>query len=130
MIATYKPAEALPDSYAGLRQEDGAWVVYRPDGVVLDPTPSQALHNHSPTGFAWGYEGSGPAQLALAILLDYTNIEAHALEYYQDFKREIIARFQQDQNWFLSTERISEWLSQQPGTDWLGEMLDEMEKGG
>ena len=24
--------------------------------------------DHSPTGFAWGYEGSGPAQLAWALL--------------------------------------------------------------
>jgi len=39
------------------------------DGKLLDPAPSQALHNHSPDGFAWGYQGSGPAQLALAILL-------------------------------------------------------------
>jgi hypothetical protein len=39
------------------------------DGVKLDPKPSQKLRNHSPDGFAWGYPGSGPAQLALAILL-------------------------------------------------------------
>jgi len=31
----------------------------------LSPGPSQAVYNHSPTGFSWGYEGSGPAQLAL-----------------------------------------------------------------
>jgi len=28
------------------------------------------LFNHSPGGFEWGYGGSGPAQLALAILAD------------------------------------------------------------
>ena len=28
------------------------------------------LRNHSPTGFSWGYGGSGPAQLALAICAD------------------------------------------------------------
>jgi hypothetical protein len=28
--------------------------------------------NHSPTGFAWGYSGSGSAQLAVAILADWT----------------------------------------------------------
>jgi hypothetical protein len=28
------------------------------------------LRNHSPTGFAWGYGGSGPSQLSLAILSD------------------------------------------------------------
>lgn len=29
------------------------------------------IRNHSPTGFEWGYGGSGPAQLALAILADH-----------------------------------------------------------
>lgn len=49
----------------------------RPDGhrvVVLDgdhtyPLPHVA--HHSPTGYAWGYAGSGPADLALSILADY-----------------------------------------------------------
>ena len=45
--------------------------VLRPNGEVLDPKPSQKIWNHSPTGFEWGYGGSGPAQLALALLLDY-----------------------------------------------------------
>lgn len=38
----------------------------------LDPAPSQKVRNHSPDGFEFGYAGSGPAQLALAILLDFT----------------------------------------------------------
>ncbi len=37
----------------------------RPLGPRLD------LANHSPDGFSWGYGGSGPAQLALAILADH-----------------------------------------------------------
>lgn len=32
--------------------------------------PSLRLRNHSPTGFEWGYLGSGPSQLALALVLD------------------------------------------------------------
>lgn len=39
------------------------------DGKELDPKPSQEMRNHSPDGFNWGYGGSGPAQLALAIML-------------------------------------------------------------
>lgn len=48
-------------------QSDGHAV--RVDGKPLDPGPSLAVFNHSPTGFSWGYGGSGPAQLALALLL-------------------------------------------------------------
>ena len=41
----------------------------RLDGAVLLPDRSQAQHNHSPDGFSWGYTGSGPSQLALALTL-------------------------------------------------------------
>ena len=56
------------------------------DGQRLDPRPSQALVNHIHDGFSWGYGGSGPAQLALAILLHATGEPDVALEYYQAFK--------------------------------------------
>ena len=39
------------------------------DEEYLDPEISQKVRNHSPDGFNWGYCGSGPAQLALAIVL-------------------------------------------------------------
>jgi hypothetical protein len=31
------------------------------DNKKLNPGPSQAIWNHSPDGFNWGYHGSGPA---------------------------------------------------------------------
>jgi len=48
------------------------------------------LVHHSPTGFEWGYNGSGPAQLALALLADALG-EDLALKCYQDFKSAVIA---------------------------------------
>jgi len=61
------------------------------NGEPLSPTPSQKLINHSPDGFAWGYGGSGPAQLALAILLSRLT-ESEAVEMYQEFKWQVVAR--------------------------------------
>lgn len=61
------------------------------DGQVLAPTRSQRVWNHSPDGFAWGYGGSGPAQLALAILLEAGLDEARAVELHQAFKWAIVA---------------------------------------
>jgi hypothetical protein len=58
------------------------------DGRWLDPKPSQAVSNHSPDGFNWGYGESGPAQLALAILLELTGKP----DGYQDFKWNVIAK--------------------------------------
>ena len=45
---------------------------------------------HSPTGIEWGYGGSGPADLALSVLLALTDEKA-ANALYQRFKHEVVA---------------------------------------
>ena len=60
------------------------------DGVLLDPVPSQNIRNHSPDGFNWGYPGSGPSQLALAICLVILP-EEEAKRRYQQFKWNLIS---------------------------------------
>ncbi len=77
------------------------------DGRPLNPRLD--LFNHSPTGFAWGYGGSGPAQLALAILADCVGDE-EALKYYQDFKFAIIARLPKDDPWEATEEQVRDVL--------------------
>jgi len=61
-------------------------------GKQLFPQRSQKLINHSPDGFSWGYGGSGPAQLSLAILLQFMPAE-FACEFYQDFKWNVVAKW-------------------------------------
>ena len=78
---------------------------------LLDPKPSQQLHNHSPAGFEWGYGGSGPAQLALSILLDFTGDEEVALNNYQAFKYQFIASLsQEDMQWTITGNDIAAFL--------------------
>jgi hypothetical protein len=60
------------------------------NGHLLTPERSQQVYNHSPDGFNWGYGGSGPAQLALAILLELYPQDV-ALRNYQQFKADHIA---------------------------------------
>ena len=60
---------------------------------------------HSPTGFEWGYGGSGPAQLAFALLLDFFESPSEAMLYYQDFKWKVIAKIRTDE-WDLTEEDI------------------------
>ena len=84
------------------------------DGMELDPRYSQAVINHSPDGFNWGYGGSGPAQLALALLLEETG-RRRALAHYQAFKWQNIARMVQDKPWTLSSVDILDWLNKQEG---------------
>jgi hypothetical protein len=62
---------------------------------------------HSPTGFAWGYLGSGPAQLAFAILLDYFGDPARAQSLYQQFKFAVIADLPMDEPWEITSDEIS-----------------------
>ena len=55
------------------------------DGAPLDIDRIFDVRDHSPTGFEWGYGGSGPAQLALSILQEATDEET-AVDLYQDLK--------------------------------------------
>lgn len=80
--------------YVGECTPDGCDVmvldVQHEDGGYMLP-PRNDLMNHSPDGFNWGYGGSGPAQLALAILADALGDDRQALRHYQSFKRKVIA---------------------------------------
>jgi hypothetical protein len=86
--------------YQGRRKSDGSFEILA-DGDALDIKPSLKISNHSPTGFECAYGGSGPAQSALAILLDYTGKRYFAERYHQDFKWKYIAT--SEKNGFLIT---------------------------
>lgn len=88
---------------------------------------------HSPTGFEWGYGGSGPAELARCILIDHFGVErscaycgtqfdderchqcgARSATFplpvsYQDFKSELIATLDREEPWSITSEQIDEW---------------------
>jgi Family of unknown function (DUF6166) len=69
--------------------------------------PGYKYIQHSPTGFAWGYLGSGPAQLAFAILLDHFGMPGPAVLHYQDFKHNVIASLNVNDGWELTSDQIS-----------------------
>lgn len=73
------------------------------DGELLPQR--QDLRNHSPGGFEWGYAGSGPAQLSLAMLA-YLYGDEFAMKHYQDFKQLVIARLAQEEEWLMTTDEI------------------------
>lgn len=68
------------------------------NGELLSHKQSLKIRNHSPSGFAWGYMGSGPTQLSLAILMKYCEEAGYekfvdlALASYHDFKHYFIAK--------------------------------------
>jgi hypothetical protein len=75
----------------------------------VDLQRSLRYRQHSPTGFSWGYNGSGPAQLAFAILLTACGPE-FAEQHYQDFKRDVIAAIPQDSRSWRAEIDLQEWL--------------------
>jgi len=82
-------------------------VVYNGRGRQLDLAASLKIVNHSPTGFSWGYGGSGPAQLSLAILLDHLNGDKErALELYQSFNMLVVSQLPMDDDFALTDEQI------------------------
>jgi hypothetical protein len=76
----------------------------------LSPYLSQKLYNHSPDGFNWGYGGSGPSQLALAILLHFTD-KKFALSNYMDFKFEIIAALPHG-DFEIEESVVTDWIKE------------------
>jgi len=96
--------------YTGCRDADGCRIWVEEPGKrkrQLNPERSLKVRNHSPTGFEWGYCGSGPAQAALAILLDC--IGDVAADTYQSFKNHVVARM--PSTWELTEQEIMIWLA-------------------
>mgnify|MGYP001085861647 CR=1 FL=1 len=92
----------IRDGYAGTRTPDGSVVVRIRNGVQ---EPLRHLVHHSPTGFEWGYGGSGPADLARSIIADALGIIDPAI--YQEFKREFVAGW--GDRWEISLEQVRAW---------------------
>lgn len=77
--------------------------------------------NHSPTGFEWGFYGSGPSQLAYAILRSYFVIGRKydtpqgirkAKSLYMLFKQDFVAKWHGEE-WEISSDMIEYWVSTQ-----------------
>jgi len=90
-----------------------------PGTVLLDgarlPLPAlngEVERRHSPTGYQWGYAGSGPAELARAILVAlYPDDPLVRLPVcYQHFKADVIAKLPRAAFRLTSTE-VDQWFA-------------------
>lgn len=79
------------------------------NGELLDLIPSLKFRRHSPTGFDWGYRGSGPSQLAFAIMLEVLPYWAAELMYVR-FRDDVLLHLDNDK-WTLTDAQISGWVS-------------------
>ena len=105
-------------------------VIYSDDSIKFLRLPSSNhIRNHSPAGYGFSYSGSGPAQLSLSILVEALGEEL-AVQLYQKFKREFVAKAEGDE-FRVTASTVREWAERQalsPSSDALdvwGESLGE-----
>lgn len=103
----------MPKAYAGIRSKasNRLRVIRLHVGSPLPLCLNEV--NHSPDGFECGYGGSGPAQLAYALLRDYIGPD-RALELYHAFKWTVIAGLPTDRPWTLTADDIDSALARIP----------------
>jgi hypothetical protein len=107
----------LPFEYRGKRMPDGDAKVIILHEDSLDGYGTEPLKHHvrhSPTGFSWGYGGSGPAELARCILLDYAerigdDDKSFYEDNYQRFKWLKIATAK-GTTFVISSQEIAVWV--------------------
>lgn len=103
--------------YKGIRARDGLAVFVLEEGVGF-ARPLKHFVHHSPTGFECGYEGSGPADLALSIAADVLGPETERVKIYggtvgqrawnihQVVKRLLVARLPGREDWLVEESEV------------------------
>jgi len=76
----------------------------------LNIQDSLKIRDHSPTGFNWGYNGSGPAQTALAIMLELCKSKEQAERLYQDFKEDFVSNMKKGEEWEEPLKSVTNWI--------------------
>jgi hypothetical protein len=117
---SYNPREVLDSHMNGMcakgrRPGDKYVLTHTPMGevVTINGYPLDQCSeyvNHSALGFSWGYGGSGPAQLALALIVDAVGRPDVARRFYQDFKWAFISRLDSESNHEFTVGDVILWL--------------------
>jgi len=91
--------------YSGKRTIDG--IVVTVDGVPLSERFDMQIRDEK--GFEWGYEGSAPCQLALAILMAHFDDAKRASSQVELFAVSVVANL--DNDWTLTSQDIDKALN-------------------
>lgn len=94
-------------SYTGERAPDGTVRVRVVQGGSARPLEHPV--RHAPGGFDYGYDGSGPANLARSILADYLGY-APKWRLYRAFLHQFIVPLERSAPWTISEAEIGAWL--------------------
>lgn len=103
------PSPTIEMKYVGTRNGAGTIVLIQTPENREPLRPRHDLIRHCPAGFDWADTGSGAAQLALALLAHASHNDQFALEHYQVFKHEIVARLPKNR-WELTSQQVLQML--------------------
>jgi hypothetical protein len=78
---------------------------------VLDIRRSLKFENKS-SSYSWGYHGSGPSQLALAIMLELCDDDENARRLFQEFKISFIADEPSDKDLMIPVAVVTQWIEE------------------
>lgn len=92
------------------KNEYRANVLNRGEQTIKELDPRLDCVRHSPTGFCWGYAGSGPSQLAFAILADATRCDELALKHYREFTSSVVGVKQMTRGWSITDGEVCQWI--------------------
>lgn len=90
---------------------EGDLVVRRNASGVKYISIPHMIECHSPSGFEWGYPGSGPAELALNTLFFFTKDCGFSFKYHQSFKSDFIEGIPQAGG-RVPGDRIKAWIEE------------------
>jgi hypothetical protein len=88
----------------------GSVVVCPAQGWPYSLPPRLDLAHCNPAGYAWGYVGSAPAQLSLALLADLRN-DQFALGWYDQLHRQWTATLAPAEEWTISDTALTELVT-------------------
>lgn len=88
--------------------EEPVFIVDEKNFESLMLEKSLKVRNHSPTGFEFGYNGSGPHQLALALLMDVSGDDYLSETHHRAFVVEFVSHW--SDAWEITENEIKEWL--------------------
>jgi hypothetical protein len=105
------PSNSSDIRFAGQRSDNETTVTMIVDGTPRELPLHLGVYRHSPSGFEWGYLGSGPAQLALALCVEMAGPE-RALRVHQAVKDRLVAPLDGD-DWVLTGRQVLQVIDAQ-----------------
>lgn len=97
-------------TYEGYKTDKFEWKVQK-NGSRFRADARRKIQNLPLDGFSWGYIGSGPSQLSLALLVDAGLEESKAMALHNLFLWRVVSSWDINGEWKITTDEICQWVA-------------------